>query len=161
MVNILKNKKRVFLEALFLTLVIFILGVLIGILFESNKLNQLNDYYIKTESSISDAFMLNLINNLNTQNCDVLKKANLDFADEIYQEAKILEKYENTRKITESMEILHKKYDVLRTFLWFSTIKTSEKCGRKSSTVVYLYESQTEDLTKGQHRMSGQKFCIL
>jgi len=148
MVKLLENRKRVFWEALVLTLVVFLLGILIGVSFESSKLNEINNYYIKSETSIMDAFALNSLTDVNLENCNDLKQANLDFADKIYEEAIILEDYENAKKITESMEIMHEKYDVLRTFLWINTIKTSNKCGRDYSTVVYLYERETEDLTK-------------
>jgi hypothetical protein len=144
----LNNRKRVFWEALVLTVVIFLLGMLIGVSFESSKLSEINNDYIKSETSIMDAFTLSSVADLNSQNCDALLKANLDFADHIYEEAIILEDYENAKKITDSMTILHKKYDVLRTFLWINTIKTAKKCGREYSTVVYLYESKTPDLTK-------------
>ena len=146
--KLLNNRKRVFWEALFLTVVVFLFGMLIGVSFESNKLSEINNYYIKSETSIMDAFALSAVSDLDYKNCDYLFQANLDFADNIYEEALILERYEQAKKITESMEIMHRKYDVLRTFLWVNTIKTAEKCGREYSTIVYLYESETEDLTK-------------
>lgn len=148
MVKNLENRKRVFWESLILTLVVFLLGMLIGVSFESSKLNEINNYYIKSETSVMDAFALNAFSDLNSENCEILVQANLDFADNIYEEAVILENYESAKKITESMEIMHRKYDVLRTFLWINTIKTADKCGREYSTVVYLYESETDDLTK-------------
>lgn len=148
MVKILEDKKRVFWEALLLTVVVFLFGLLIGISFESNKLNEVKDYYVHSETSIMDAFALNSFSDLDYENCDALFNANLDFADDIYEEALLLERYENAGKVTESMEILHRKYDVLRTFLWINTIKTAEKCGRDYDTIIYLYESETEDLAK-------------
>ncbi len=146
--KVLANKKRVFWEALFLTIVVFLFGMLIGVAFESNKIDEINDYYIQSETSIMDAFALNSFADLNYESCEALVSANLDFANNVYEEALILERYENAGKITEGMEIMHKKYDVLRTFLWVNTIKTAERCGREYDTVVYLYESETEDLTK-------------
>lgn len=148
MVKTFENKKRVFWEALLLTVVVFIFGLLIGISFESNKLQELNDYYLHSETSVMDAFALNSFSDLDYESCDALYNANLDFADNIYNEALLLERYENAGKVTKGMEILHRKYDVLRTFLWINTIKTAEKCGRDYDTVVYLYESETEDLAK-------------
>ena len=148
MVKFLNNRKRVFWEALFLTVVVFFLGMLIGVSFEENKLNEINNYYIISETSIMDAFALSSLSDFSSGNCENLIQANLDFADRIYEEARILEKYEQAKKITESMDLMHGKYDVLRTFLWINTIKTADKCGRNYSTVVYLYESETDDLTQ-------------
>jgi hypothetical protein len=148
MVNILNNNKRVFWEALILTVVIFLFGMLLGVAFESSKLTDINDYYIRSETSIMDAFALSAFSEFDSSSCDVLKQSNLDFADNIYEEAILLEDFEQAGKITESMKIMHKKYDVLRTFLWINTIKTADKCGRNYNTVVYLYISESEDLTK-------------
>lgn len=148
MVKFLNNRKRVFWEALFLTIVVFLFGLLVGIAFESSKLTDINDYYIRSETSIMDAFALSAFSDIDSSSCETLKKSNLDFADNIYKEAILLEDYERAGKITESMKIMHKKYDVLRAFLWINTIKTSQKCGRDYNTVVYLYISETDDLTK-------------
>ena len=63
-------------------------------------------------------------------------------------QAFLLEKYEDSGKVTQSMELAHKKYDILRTFLWINNIKLLEKCKKKYSTVVYLYEYKPEDLTQ-------------
>ena len=146
--KILTNRKRVFWEALFLTVVVFLFGMLLGVAFESNKLTEINDYYIRSETSIMDAFALNTFVDLEGSSCGVLANANLNFANQVYEEALLLERYENAGKLTEGMEILHKKYDVLRTFLWINTIKAAEKCGREYDSVVYLYESKSEDLTR-------------
>lgn len=148
MVGILESKKRVFWEALFLTVVVFLFGLLIGVWYESAKSSDMNDYYTNSELSLMDVFALNSLMTLNSESCETLTNANLEFADKIYQEAVILEKYESVGKVTEDMEIVHKRYDVLRTFLWINTIKTSEKCQRDYSTVIYLYEYFSKDLAQ-------------
>ena len=129
--KLLNNKKRVFWEALLLSVVVFLFGMLIGIAFESSKLTDINDYYIQSETSIMDAFALSAYSDIDSASCPVLKQANIDFANDIYEEAVLLEDYENAGKITDSMKVMHKKYDVLRTFLWINTMKASEKCSRE------------------------------
>lgn len=148
MVEILNNKKRVFWEALFLTVVVFLFGLLIGIAYEYSKSSDMNEYYVQSEISLMDVFALNSLINSNSEDCSTLTKSNIEFADKIYKEAVILEKYENVGKVTKDMEIIHKRYDVLRTFLWINTIKTSENCERDYSTVVYLYEYFSKDLAQ-------------
>ncbi|MDP3758237.1 MAG: hypothetical protein Q8Q86_00810, partial [Candidatus Daviesbacteria bacterium] len=75
--------------------------------------------------------------------------SNINFADRIYDEAKILDEYEKTGKITDKMDIQHKKYDIMRTFLWINTIKTAEICKNNSvHTIVYIYQFNTNDLTE-------------
>lgn len=140
-----KNKKRVFWEALLLTLVVFVFGLLIGISFENSKLDEVNSYYLKSEISLMDILA---VNNLveSSDSCEFLVSADLDLANRIYGEALLLEKYDGARKVTDGLKIVHEKYDVLRTFLWISSMKTQEKCGEEFNVVVYLYEYGTEDL---------------
>jgi hypothetical protein len=148
MVDLLNNKKRVFWEALFLTVVVFFFGLLIGVAYESAKSNQINQYYSESELSLMDIFALNSMLSLNSTDCGALEKANLEFADKVYNDAVLLEKYESAGKITTEMEVVHKRYDVLRTFLWINNIKTFEKCEKNYSTVVYLYEYSSKDLVQ-------------
>ena len=55
MVNkMLKNQKRVFWEALLVTFVVFIFGILLGISYESIRVSDINDYYAKSEISLMD-----------------------------------------------------------------------------------------------------------
>jgi len=55
----LENKKRVFWEALILTVLIFVLGFLIGILFEDKRVDIIQDYYVASENSLMDVIALN------------------------------------------------------------------------------------------------------
>lgn len=148
MVGILENRKRVFWEALLLTVVVFFFGVLIGVAFESAKVSEINNYYVMSEISLMEVFVLNSMIDSNFTECSVLEDSNLKFADRVYNEAVLLEKYESSGKITENIRLAHKKYDILRTFLWINSMKTLDKCGNKYTNVVYLYEYFPEDLTQ-------------
>lgn len=141
----LRNKKRVFWEALLLTLIIFILGMLIGASFERGNLDEIEQYYTKSEILFMDLFALNeRIDSDNT--CEVLINSNIQLADNIYAEAFVLEKYEDAGKITEGLRLAHRKYDMLRTYLWMNTIDISGKYKGEFSSVVYLYEYDPDDL---------------
>ncbi len=141
----LRNKKRVFWEALLLTLIIFILGMLIGASFERGNLDEIEQYYTKSEILFMDLFALNeRIDSDDT--CEVLINSNIQLADNIYAEAFVLEKYEDAGKITEGLRLAHRKYDMLRTYLWMNTIDISGKCKGEFSSVVYLYEYDPDDL---------------
>ena len=145
----LNNPKRVFWEALILTILIFLLGFLAGLIFENKRVEVIEKYYIQSENSLMDIFALNNFASLNNISCDALITSNINFADRIYNEAKILDEYERTGKITDKMDIQHKKYDIMRTFLWINAIKTSEICSDKSiPTIVYIYQFNTDDLTE-------------
>ena len=77
--------------------------------------------------------------------CEDLKNASINFADKIYEEAKELERFESSNKLTDSLKIIHGKYDLLRTLLWMNVIDIKENCG-EIDTVVYLYEYNSDDL---------------
>ncbi len=142
----LKSKKRVFWEALLLTLVVFVFGILMGAAFERNKLEEIDKYYTKSEILFMDLFALN--ERINSENCDVLINSTIQLANNIYEEAYLLEKYEEAGKVTEGLKLAHRKYDMLRTFLWMNTMEISEKCKREFFTVIYLYEYDPKDLVK-------------
>lgn len=145
---VLKSRKHVFWEALFVTVVIFVLGLLLGVAFEANRLNNVNNYYMQSETSLMDSFGLNNLIDLNHSECSVLKSSLLLFADRTYEESKIIDYYESSGKITDNLMMAHKRYDMLRTLLWIDSIKVHEKCGGDFSTVVYLYEYNGEDLNQ-------------
>ena len=144
----LGNPKNVFWEALLLAIVIFIIGLFMGIAFESSKLEEINRYYAESEIFLMDIFALNNIIDSDDVNCSMLINSNIEFADKIYNEALTLEKYELSGKINEGMKLAHWKYDLLRTFLWMNTVKIKERCQGDFSYVVYLYEYDPDDLVK-------------
>jgi len=142
------NSKNAFWEALLLTCVVFIFGMLVGVSFEASRMDKINEYYAMSEISLMDAFTFTNAVDIDNISCSKLVQANINFANNIYEEARLLEKYEEAGKISENIKLAHKKYDVLRTFLWVNLMKTREKCEKDFSSVVYLYEYETEDLAK-------------
>ncbi len=139
------NNKNVFWEALLVAGAVFILGLLLGVFVESNRLNAINDYYSRAEVSLIDSLALSnsIINNTN---CNNIILTNIQFADSIYNEAALLEKYEEAGKITDSMIIAHQKYDLLRTILWQNIMQIRQKCPDSFNSVVYLYNYNSPDI---------------
>lgn len=150
MVKMFGNNKNVFWEALLLTLVVFILGLLLGVAYESAQLEKINDYYAKSENSLMDMVALNSLVDVENTTCEQIAESSIKFANRIYEEAIILDELEEAGKITDDMKMAHKKYDLLRTFLWINLLKAEEKCHPEEniSLVVYLYEYETDDLAK-------------
>jgi hypothetical protein len=140
------NPKRAFIEAFFLAIIVFIIGIMLGVSYEDSRLNAINDYYSLSEVSLMDSIALGKITDLKTLDCSSLIASNIGFADKIYNEALTLEQYEETGSLTDSMMIAHKKYDVLRTLLWINVINSKETCKNGFSDVVYLYEYNPDDL---------------
>jgi hypothetical protein len=144
----LQNKKNVFWEALILTIMVFLIGMMIGVSFEKSKIDEINNYYSASDAVLMDILALQKITDLGISNCSSVAKANLDFADRVYEEALLMSQYETSQKIGEGMSVAHKKYDLLRIFLWVNSIKSRETCRDDFSVVVYLYEYKTEDLAQ-------------
>ncbi len=144
----LGNPKNAFWEAFLIAIVVFVLGLLLGIAYENSNLNKIDDYYTQSEITMIDFLVLNSVIDIGESNCDFLEKSIFDFADRIYWESITLEKYEDSEQISDSMKLAHKKYDVLRTFLWVNSIDLNKRCESNFSTLVYLYEYESEDLTK-------------
>ncbi len=142
------GNKNVFWEALILTVFVFLLGMLFGVAYENSKINEIEQYYKSSELDLNDIFVFNDLIEFKNISCQNLIDRNIEFANKIYEEALLLEKYEDAGKINENMKIEHKKYDLLRTFLWINTIKTREICKEDITTVVYLYEYETENLVQ-------------
>lgn len=144
----LGNPKNVFWEALFLTVVVFFFGLLIGYAIEGNRLDDINVYYAQSELSLMDILALNSLIDMENSSCNELITSNLKFADRIYEEARTLEKFEGAGKLSDNLKLAHKKYDLLRTFLWVNAMKVKRECIENFSVVVYLYEQETEDLAQ-------------
>lgn len=144
----LKSAKNVFWEALLITIVIFFLGILLGVTYEGSRASKMNDYYALSEISLMDILSLNNVLNIGNISCDNIIQSNIAFADRIYGEAKLLEDYEDAGKITQDLEMAHKKYDLMRTLLWVNSIKAYEQCKNDFNIVVYLYDFKTRDLAQ-------------
>ena len=143
----LKSKKHVFWEALIITITVFLMGLFLGVLIETNNSNKISSLYLQSEISLTDAMATSRLTEESNFDCDVIKQSNIDFADRIYQEAKLLERFEESGKITDNLKLLHKKYDLLRTIIWTSNQDSLERCNNYN-LLVYLYEYESEDITK-------------
>ena len=143
-----KKQNWVFLEALLITVVVFIIGLYAGINFETDRMNQVNNYYIESEVSLVDTLALSNLEKSNVVSCEALVEANKDLLNKIYEEASTLDRYDNSNTLTDNLETFHRKYDILRTYLWINLRELKKSCGNDFSTMVYLYNNNEEDLTK-------------
>ncbi len=143
----LGNKKNVFWEAFLIAGVIFILGLLIGVFIENDRLQQINDYYSQAQIYLLDSLAIS--NSLNSAaDCSNLINSSIKFADDIYSQALLLEKYGDSGKITNSINLAHKEYDLLRTILWQNLITIKAKCPEKFNFIIYLYNYNPSDLNQ-------------
>jgi hypothetical protein len=142
------NPKRAIWEALILAIFVFLFGFFVGFVFESSQTNKMNEYYINSEYYLLDIVALNSLVEEGIFDCDALYETYSLFADKVYREAVLLGEYESSEKITEEMKIVHRRYDLLRTFLWANLLKTSGQCKGAPNIIVYLYEYNPDDLAK-------------
>lgn len=136
------------MQALLLTVVVFIVGMYIGVVFEENKFSEANAQFATSQVSLMDVLALNELVDSSEIKCGALIDANFNLLDRVYHEAIALEHYESSGKITESIKTEHKKYDILRTFIWVNSIRIQERCDTDYHNVIYLYQYNQDDLTK-------------
>lgn len=133
------SQKYVFLNAFILAMFIFGSGILLGYWFEGLRSENVERLYLQSELNLLDMKILS--DALNTHfSCDNALEENIKFGDKIYEEARLLEKYENAQRMSESLKIQHYKYDILRTMFFLNSQKIKEKCNESFHIVTYFYQ---------------------
>ena len=140
------SQKNVFWQALLVTIVIFGLGVFMGFVLENWRASRIDDFTQQSEIDLLDIKIQNDIYSKEIFNCEVAIEENLNFAEKIYEQAKIFENYEKASRFTEDLKIQHKKQDLLRTILLLNSIEIKEKCNASYYEVVYFYKYNNEEL---------------
>ncbi len=140
------NNKHTFWQALVVALIIFFMGIMIGVIFENSRIDQMKETYFKSETDFFDFDLSSKIIYENNESCKIIKNESVFFADKIYKEAVKLGKYEDSNKITTEQIALHKRYDLLRTLLWKRIIENKKNCDSKFNTVVYFYQYKDPSL---------------
>ena len=144
----LKSQKHVFWQALLLTILIFSLGIIAGVVLENWRTGKVDFLFKKSEIDLLDVKIQSEIYSGKNFNCNAAVEENIKFADRIYNEAKILDRYETASKLTEKIYLEHKKYDVLRAMLLLNSIKIKERCNATYDEIVYLYNFGETDFDK-------------
>ena len=139
-------QKHIFWEALILTIFVFAFGILMGYLLESNRTSKILEAYQQSDLNLLDIKIQDSIFSLKDFNCELATKETINFADRVYEEAKILDRFEDSATLSEGIIMQHKKYDLLRTSLWVNTIKIKKECEENFHTIIYFYNYRTEDL---------------
>lgn len=138
-----------FIEALALTIMLFIGGFMLGLLMENNRNSELATSYLSVEVEILDLGAKLDISNLGKYTCSELILRNSEIGDEIYSQALIFQRYEDAAIFTKDKLVEeHRKFDILRTMFWINSVKIKDRCGsRVFDTVVYLYDYPVEDMS--------------
>jgi len=150
----IKKQKKIFLYALFLTIVIFNLGIFMGYQLEMSRVGEINEFYLEAEMELLDQRIQKDALDLIELDCESLVQENINFADRIFEEALLIQKYEDANKISEEIVFQHKRYDLLRTLFWINSIRIKEKCDSDYHNVVYFYKFDDPPL----EQISKQRF---
>lgn len=141
-----KSQKHVFWQALIACLIIFNFGIFLGYMLENARVGKVSKLYAESELALLDIKIQSELYNLQDVNCNIAIKENINFANKVYEEAKILQKYEDASRLTESIKLQHKKYDLLRTLFWVNSMKIKKQCNASYHNLVYFYKYNSPDL---------------
>lgn len=134
------NPKNAFWQALISAILIFGMGMLLGIYLEDSRSRNIETILLNSEINSVDQQLINQVNNNFDIDCKLAENNLVNFADKIYEEAQQLETYDSSSDLTDTLTILHRKYDLLRIILWTQSIDLKEKCGANFNTIVYIYQ---------------------
>jgi hypothetical protein len=135
-----QSQKNVFWEALLITLFVFGIGVILGVIIENWRTNQIDSLYQQADVELLDMKLQNELYAQGNFNCSSAILENNNFADKIYEEAKILDNYERANKLTDKILLQHKKYDILRSMIFLNSLEIQKTCKSSYNTVLYFYK---------------------
>jgi hypothetical protein len=136
----LRNQKYIFLFALIATLIVFNIGIFMGYMLESSRIEKINQMYQNTEMKILDQItQMNSFENFDFD-CDKMFEENVRFGDKIFEEAYLISKYEEANIFSEEIVAQHKRFDLLRSLFWINSVKIKEVCDLDYHNVVYFYK---------------------
>jgi hypothetical protein len=145
--QIVKSKHRVFAESLIITLLILSLGFLFGTYIESSRTSNVIENYKYFEIDALDLKLQNYYYQImDKASCEEAIKQNFIFADEIYEQGLIIQRYEDGNKLTGDLLLEKKRYVLLKTELWLNSILLKEKCENPFHTVIYVYSQSSNTL---------------
>ncbi len=140
------NEKSAFGKALVLTVVLFLVGVSLGIFIESYRSSSIRDQYEDLEFELLDSKLrTNFYQLMGEDFCDIAIQDNLEFSDMIYEEGKKIEVYARFNRLGDKLIEEKKKYTLLKTEFWLNSILLRDKCNEDYETVVYFYLDDPED----------------
>ena len=152
------NEKSAFGKALVLTVVLFLVGVSLGVFIESYRSNSIKDQYEELEFELLDSKLrTNFYQLMGEDFCDIAVEDNLAFSDKIYEEGKKIEVYAKFNRLGNKLIEEKKKYALLKTEFWLNSILLKDKCDEDYDTVVYFYlDDPTDDEIKQSQNVQSR-----
>ena len=142
------SQKIVFLYALIASLIVFNIGIFMGYMLESSRIENINSMYSETEIKILD--QITQINSMAVLDlgCESLIEENIKFGDKIFSDARMIQKYEEANILSDDIIMQHKRFDLLRSLFWINSIKIKQKCNSDYHNVVYFYKYNNPSLSE-------------
>ena len=142
-------RNDIFIKTTVLTVVIFILGIFVGVWLDNNRLEEIKASLTSMDLEWNDArlqsvFYQKFSNSSNS--CEDAIKSNLDFNDKIYKEGIEIERRENSNKFTPEIIDEKRRYALLQLQFWSNSINLKESCNANYSSVAYFYSYLNENL---------------
>jgi len=154
------SQKSAFWKAFLLTIIIFIIGISIGVFIENKRTANIEAVLLNSEINLLDEqIKANAFQEFNFSCSDSMESA-FKFADKIYAEALKLEEYDSSDKFTDILPTYHRRYDLLRVLLWTESAKTRKQCPNEFHTMVYLYDYDSKDMKKKAKHLAMERLLI-
>lgn len=137
------NQKYFFLYALIIAVIVFNIGIFLGYMLESSRINKINTLYLDAEMELLDQrIQKDILSSeiINKTICQNFIDENIKFADKIYTEALLIQKYELANDMSSEITFQHKRYDLLRTLFWMNSKAIKQECRSDYHNVVYFYK---------------------
>lgn len=151
------DQKSVFWKAGIATLVIFVVGILVGIYIESIRSDKIREDYNELEIKWQDSKLRSdFYNLLGKDFCDYAIDENLKFSDTIYERGKQIELAERANKFDEKLIKEKRRYALLKTEFWINAMILKERCDANYHNVVYFYRDEpNSDFEKQQQNVQS------
>jgi len=134
-----------FWKALILTVIVFLLGVLLGFALERNRIGDIEREFQRIDLQWSDAKLQTLYyQNLEPRFCNSAIRENLEFADKVYNEGLKIENYDAASFLTDDLELEKRKYALLKVEFWLNSIVLRERCKADYINLVYFFANDPE-----------------
>ncbi|MFH8132254.1 MAG: hypothetical protein QW321_01455 [Candidatus Aenigmatarchaeota archaeon] len=125
------------------TVLIFLIGLMIGIIVENYRLSSIRKSISESEIRWNDARLLNYyFINLEKNNCDLAFEENLEYNEKIYSYGKVIEQAIEASRFTPELEQEWRRYTLLQVQFLFGSIELKEKCNLDYSIVIHLFKKK-------------------
>jgi len=141
-----KPQTDAFWKALIFTVIVFVIGVYLGVVIEEVRLGAVQDEFDSLVVKWGDLRLQSYYyQSIDDISCEEAIDENLKFGDRIYEDGLLLEEYENANRLTDKLDFEKKKYNLLKTEFYINSLVLKDKCNANYEVFVYFYLDKTED----------------